>query len=147
MKPFLIYLVTRAHCLHTHLLTQENYVNLLKTKDLYALVEYLLKTDYGPEISKISSESINSMKLSHIFYLVLMSRVYHLTRFAPRDVKEFLTLYAERYVVENVKRILRAKRTKSQINANMLLPIPREYALINFSAMVEAPTLQGSWRY
>jgi vacuolar-type H+-ATPase subunit C/Vma6 len=122
-------------------------VNLLKTKDLYALVEYLLKTDYGPEISKISSESINSMKLSHIFYLVLMSRVYHLTRLAPRDVKEFLTLYAERYVVENVKRILRAKRTKSQINANMLLPIPREYALINFSAMVEAPTLQGSWRY
>lgn len=144
MNPSLIYLVTRTHGLHTHLLTEENYRNVLKTKDLNSLVEYLLRTDYGPETSKISSESINSMKLGQVFYSVLMSRVYHLIRLAPRDFRDFLFLYAERYEMENVKRILRSKRTGNQIGTDMLLPIPREFAIINFSAMIEASTLQNS---
>ncbi len=144
MNPFLIYLVTRAHGLHTHLLTEENYRNVLKIKDLNSLVQYLLRTDYGPETSKISSESINSMKLGQVFYSVLMSRVYHLIRIAPRDFRDFLFLYAGRYEMENVKRILRSKRTGNQIGTDMLLPIPREFAIINFSAMIEASTLQDS---
>lgn len=144
MNPFLIYLVTRTHGLHTHLLTEENYRNVLKTKDLNSLVEYILRTDYGPETSKISSESLNSMKLGKVFYSVLISRVYHLIQIVPRDFRDFLFLYAERYEMENVKRILRSKRTGNQIGTDMLLPIPREFAIINFSAMIEASTLQDS---
>jgi vacuolar-type H+-ATPase subunit C/Vma6 len=90
MKSLLIYLLTRTHGLHTHLLNQNNYRDLLKTKDLNTIVEYLLKTDYGPDISKIPNELINSSNLIPIFYSILMSRVYHLANMAPSDIREFL---------------------------------------------------------
>jgi len=144
MKSLLIYLLTRTHGLRTHLLNQDNYRNLLKTKDLNAIVEYLLKTDYGPDISKIPSELISSSNLIPVFYSILMSRVYHLAKIAPSKVREFLVFYADRYEVENIKRILRSKRTRSQITMDMLIPIPREYALINFQAMIETPTLRDA---
>jgi vacuolar-type H+-ATPase subunit C/Vma6 len=107
-------------------------------------VEYLLKTDYGLDISKIPNELINSSKLISIFYSILMSRVYHLAKIAPSNIREFLVSYADRYEVVNIKRILRSKRTSSQIAMDMLIPIPREYALINFQAMINASTLRDA---
>ncbi|MEM3832163.1 MAG: V-type ATPase subunit [Thermoprotei archaeon] len=140
----LVYLITRAHGLYTHLLTQDAYKTLLKTKDLNNLVEYLFKSDYGPEISKIPSREINASTLSKVVYSILTSRFYHLITIAPSDVREFLKLYSERFMVENIKRILRAKHSLTKITNEMLIPIPREYALINFPAMIESATLQDS---
>ncbi|MGB9728534.1 MAG: V-type ATPase subunit [Thermoprotei archaeon] len=140
----LTYLITRAHGLHTHLLTQDIYKTLLKAKDLNNLVEYLFKGDYGSEISKIPSKEISAPTLSKVIYSVLTSRFYHLIAIAPSDVKEFLRLYSERFMIENIKRILRAKHSLAKITSEMLIPIPREYALINFSAMIESATLQDS---
>ncbi|MEM3715485.1 MAG: V-type ATPase subunit, partial [Nitrososphaeria archaeon] len=125
----LVYLITRAHGLYTHLLTQDAYKTLLKTKDLNNLVEYLFKSDYGPEISKIPSREINASTLSKVVYSILTSRFYHLITIAPSDVREFLKLYSERFMVENIKRILRAKHSLTKITNEMLIPIPREYAL------------------
>ncbi len=143
-SPALVYLITRAHGLSTHLLLQDNYKTLLKSKDLTSLVEYLLRSDYGSEISKIPSEKISALTLSQVVYSVLTSRFYHLINIAPSDVKKFLELYTERFIIENVKRILRAKHSSTKITNDMLIPIPREYALINFSAMIESATLQDS---
>lgn len=142
--PTLVYLITRTHGLYTHLLTQDMYKTLLKTKDLNNLVEYLFKSDYGSEISKIPSGEISASTLSKVIYSVLTSRFYHLLTIAPSDVKEFLGLYAERFIIENIKRILRAKHSLTKITSEALIPIPREYALINFSAMIESATLQDS---
>lgn len=143
-SPALVYLITRAHGLSTHLLVQDNYRTLIKSKDLTSLIEYLLKSDYGSEISKIPSEKLNVLTLSQVVYSVLISRFYHLINIAPSDVKKFLELYAERFVVENIKRILRAKHSLTKITSETLIPIPREYVLINFPAMIESTTLQDS---
>jgi vacuolar-type H+-ATPase subunit C/Vma6 len=143
-SPALIYLITRAHGLSTHLLIQDDYKTLIKSKDLISLVEYLLKSDYGSEISKIPGERLNVSSLNQVIYSVLISRFYHLINIAPSDVKKFLELYAERFIIENIKRILRAKHSSTKISSEALIPIPREYALINFPAMIESITLQDS---
>ncbi|MGQ9780732.1 MAG: V-type ATPase subunit [Nitrososphaeria archaeon] len=142
MKPLTIYLVTRAHGLHTHLLTREDYSSLTKAKSLNAMTENLLRGDYGPEISKMPSGAASASDLNQVFYSILVSRVYYLSKIAPNKAREFMVTYADRYQVENVKRILRSKRTGGQITPGKLIPIPREYALINFQAMMEAPTQQ-----
>jgi len=144
MKSVMIYLVTRTHGLHAHLLTREHYDILARARDLNALIENLLKSDYGPEIGKISSEAANASALNRIFYSILVSRIYFVAKIAPNRIRKFLVTYADRYEVENVKRILRSKRTGRKMTSDTLIPIPREYALINFQAMIEAPTLEDS---
>ncbi|MEM3538683.1 MAG: V-type ATPase subunit [Nitrososphaerales archaeon] len=143
-SPDLIYLITRAHGLRTHLLKLEDILSLSKAPGLSAIVETLLKGDYAQDVSAIPSERINAVSLTEVFYKKLVDRFYFIAKITSGSLRKFFEDYAKRLEVDNIKRILRAKHGKEIITEELLIPIPREYTTVNFPAMVEAKDLDES---
>lgn len=143
-SPELIYIVTRAHGLRTHLLKPEDISVLSKVPDLPTIVEALLKGDYAQDVSAIPSGKINAMSLTEVFYKKLADRLYFIVKITGRHLRNFFDDYAKKLEVENIKRILRVKHGKETITEEALIPIPREYTTVNFSAMVGAKDLDES---
>lgn len=73
-----------------------------------------------------------------------MLRCYELIKITPNDGVGFLVAYLERFLVENVKRILRAKQSRELFDKNLLIPIPKQFEFVDLQAMSEASTLQDS---
>jgi len=135
-SPMRIYLVTRVHGLTTHLFRPEDVAGLARAADLNAFVQALLKSDYAAAVSKIPSEELNAAKLTEVFYKALADRFYFIVGITSGPVKGLFECYTRRLEVENIKRILRAKSGAQAINEGALVPIPKEYATVNFTAMV-----------
>jgi len=143
-SPELIYIVTRAHGLRTHLLKPEDVSALIKAPNLSTIVEALLKGDYAQDVSAIPSEKINAISLTEVFYKKLAGRFYFIVKVTGRSLRKFFEDYAKRLEVENIKRILRVKHGKETIIEEELIPIPREYTTVNFPAMIGAKDLDES---
>jgi len=143
-SPELIYIVTRAHGLRTHLLKPEDISALIKAPNLSTIVETLLKGDYAQDVSAIPSEKINAISLTEVFYKKLAGRFYFIVKVTGRSLRKFFEDYAKRLEVENIKRILRVKHGKETIIEEELIPIPREYTTVNFPAMIGAKDLDES---
>jgi vacuolar-type H+-ATPase subunit C/Vma6 len=143
-SPELIYIVTRAHGLRTHLLRSEDILSLSKAPDLSTIVEALLKGDYAQDVSAIPSEKINAISLTEVFYKKLADRLYFMVKITGRYLRNFFEDYAKRLEVENIKRILRVKHGKEITAEEALIPIPREYTTVNFPAMIGAKDLDES---
>ncbi|MGQ9468843.1 MAG: V-type ATPase subunit [Nitrososphaerales archaeon] len=143
-SPDLIYIVTRAHGLRTHLIKPEDILSLSKAPDLSIIVEALLKGDYAQDVSAIPSEKINAISLTEVFYKKLADRFYFIVKITRGSLREFFEDYAKRLEVDNIKRILRVKHGKETITEEALIPIPREYTTVNFPAMVGARDLEES---
>ncbi len=143
-SPELIYIVTRAHGLRTHLLKPEDISALIKAPNLSTIVEALLKGDYAQDVSAIPSEKINAISLTEVFYKKLAGRFYFIVKVTGRSLRKFFEDYAKRLEVENIKRILRVKHGKETIIEEELIPIPREYTTVNFPAMIGAKDLDES---
>ncbi len=143
-SPKLIYIITRAHGLRTHLLKSEDISVLSKAPDLSTIVEGLLKGDYAQDVSAIPSEKINAISLTEVLYRKLVERFYFIVKITDGSLRKFFEAYAKRFEVDNIKRILRVKHGKETITEEMLIPIPREYTTVNFPAMAGARDLDES---
>jgi vacuolar-type H+-ATPase subunit C/Vma6 len=135
-SPRTIYLVARVHGLGAHLFKPEEMVGLTRVPDLTTLMQALLKSDYASALSKIPTEEVNAIRLAEVFCTALSDRFYFIPSITGGSVRRFFEDYARRLEVENVKRILRVKSAGESIDERALVPIPREYATVNFSAMV-----------
>jgi vacuolar-type H+-ATPase subunit C/Vma6 len=139
MKPAAImYLVTRTHGLRTRLITPHDIQFLAKTKSLKEVSDNLLKTEYGAEISKLPTKEVDASTLEEIFLKTLVKRFFFITREAQGRMHELLNGYCTRFVVENIKRIIRAKHGGEIVEEPNLIPLPREYTLVNFPALLNA---------
>jgi vacuolar-type H+-ATPase subunit C/Vma6 len=132
-----IYLITRIHGLRTHLISPADIQLLAKAKNLRDVTDNLLKTDYASEIGKIPTAEQDATTLEGIFLRRLVERFYFVQRAAQGRTQELLSRYCARFEVENIKRILRAKQGQSTEEPT-LIPIPREYSLVNFPALVKS---------
>lgn len=141
-SPSTIYLVTRTHGMRTHLLTDDNFKAMAKSRSLSDIVDLLLRSDYAADIGKLPSEQIDSVKLEMIFLKTLVERFFNLTKNAKGKGREFLDNYVARIEVENLKRILRAKHTYAKIEEHKLIPLDREQTLINFPALIKAKDIE-----
>ena len=141
-SPSTIYLVTRTHGMRTHLLTDENFKTMAKSKSLSEIVDQLLRSDYATEIGKLPSEQVDSSKLEMIFLKTLVERFFNLTKNAKGKGREFLENYVARIEIENLKRILRAKHTNAKIDGHKLIPLDRQHTLINFPALLKAKDIE-----
>lgn len=112
--PSTIYLITRTHGRRTHLLTSESIKTMSKSRSLTEMFDQLLRSDYAAEISKLSREEIDSVKLENVFLKALVQRFFTLTNDTRGRIKEFLDAYAARIEVENLKRIIRAKHAQEK---------------------------------
>jgi vacuolar-type H+-ATPase subunit C/Vma6 len=111
---------------------------LAKVKSLREVSDNLLKTEYGAEISKLPTKEIDGSTLEEIFLKTLVKRFFFITREAQGKIKELLTEYCARFEVENIKRIIRAKHGGEIIEEPRLIPLQREYTLVNFPALLNA---------
>jgi vacuolar-type H+-ATPase subunit C/Vma6 len=141
-SPSLIYLVTRTHGRRTHLLSHESLKAISRSRSLPEIVDHLLKSDYAVKISKIPSEELDSVRLEKIFSESLVERLFAVTKDARGKTKEFLEAYSARIEVENLKRILRAKHAQEKIEEDDLIPLRREYTLVNFQALTKAENIE-----
>ena len=140
----LIYLVTRAHGLSTHLLSRDEIILLARSRDLNAFIEGLMRSDYAEDVGAVSREEVNARTLNKIFSDTYVRRLLYLLKVASGNIKSFLDAYTRRVEVDNIKRISRAKFHGLDIDISELIQLPRVYSPINFQAMVEAETLEDS---
>ena len=136
--------MTRAHGLHTHLLTRNDYQALIKMKDAKAVSDYLMKGDYAQLLEKTSAAYPSALHLANVFRSLLVSRCYHLVGVAPENCGIFIEAYLERFLVEDMKRILRAKHAEKVVDKGSLIPVPKKYDHVNLQAMADAATLQDA---
>jgi vacuolar-type H+-ATPase subunit C/Vma6 len=133
-----IYLVTRVHGLRTHLITPRQVGILAKAKNLRDVSDSLMKTDYATEIGQLPTHEQDATTLEHIILKKLVERFFFLPRGAQGKMQDLLTRYCARFEVENIKRIVRAKHGGLSAEEPSLIPLPREYSLVNFSALLKA---------
>jgi len=139
MKPAAImYLVTRTHGLRTHLISSRDIQFLAKAKSLKEVSDSLLRTEYGTEISKLPTKEVDAITLEQIFLKTLVNRFFFVTREAQGKMQDLLTRYCARFEVENIKRVIRAKHSGEILEEPNLIPLPREYTLVNFPALLNA---------
>lgn len=130
------------HGLHTHLLTRNDYQAILKAKDAKSVADYLMKGDYAQLLEKTSAEYPTALRLAKVFQSLLVSRSYGISGIAPERCRAFLDAYLERFIVEDMKRVLRAKHTGKVVDKGALIQIPKGQDRVNLQAMADAATLQ-----
>lgn len=133
-----IYLVTRIHGLRTHLITPHDIQILAKTKSLRDVSDSLMKTDYATEISQLPLKEQDATTLEDIFLRKLVQRFFFVRRSAQGKMEDLLTRYCARFEVENIKRIIRSKHGQQSGEEPHLIPLPREFSLVNFPALLRA---------
>lgn len=136
-----IYLVTRVHGLRTHLMTPRDIQGLVKAKALRDVSDSLMKTDYATDLSQLPTQEQDASALEDVFLRKLVQRFFFVSRAAQGHMQDLLTRYCARFEVENIKRILRAKHGGQSAEEPNLIPIPREYSLVNFPALMKAKDL------
>lgn len=133
-----IYLVTRVHGLRTHLITPREIQILARAKSLRDVSDNLLKTDYAAELSKLPTTELDAATLEEIFLKTLVDRFFFVPREAQGNMQDLLNRYCARFEVENIKRVIRAKHGGQTREEPKLVPLPREYTLVNFAALLKA---------
>lgn len=133
-----IYLVTRTHGLRTHLIQPRDIQVLARVKTLKDVSDGLMKSEYGTEIGQLPTQEQDTVTLEGIFLKKLVDRFLFLRRAAQGKMQDLLTRYCTRFEVENVKRILRAKLGGLSAEEPKLIPLAREYSLVNFQALLKA---------
>jgi vacuolar-type H+-ATPase subunit C/Vma6 len=133
-----VYLVTRTHGLRTHLITPRDTQILAKAKTLRDVSDNLLKTDYAVEIGQLPTQEQDATTLENIILKKLVERFFFVRRSAQGKMQDLLTRYSARFEVENIKRIIRAKHGGQNAKELSLIPLQREYTLVNFPALLKA---------
>jgi V/A-type H+-transporting ATPase subunit C len=122
-------------------------MQMTRARDLRELSDSLLKSEYSAELSKIPTSELDAYKLERIFYRRLSERLSFLFQITSGKVREILEEYFERIEVENIRRILRALHGKEKVSEEQLVPIPRRYQTVNFSALLETHTVREMVAY
>ena len=141
-SPKTVYLITRAHGLKQHLLKSESFIQMYRQKDISKIYDFLLKSEYSKDLSKIAMSELDAYQLEKIFYQKLSQRFFFLFQITSGKTKEVLEDYCRRIEVENLKRITRAIHANERISEDQLISIPRKYQTINFSAVSQSRTLR-----
>ena len=137
-SPRITYLITRVHGLKTHLITREDLLAMIKTKDLKEVVDLLLKTEYAEKTSVLPEKDLDASTLEKIFQRKLVERVFFLLTITPPKLREILVEYYRRFEIENIKRILRSKHSGEPIEEGNLIPLERAQTQVNFPALLAA---------
>jgi vacuolar-type H+-ATPase subunit C/Vma6 len=106
------------------------------------MYDFLLKSEYSKELSKIPVKELDAYKLEKVFYEKLSERFFFFLQITSGKTRQVLEHYCRKIEVENLKRIIRAIHAKEKISEDQLIPIPRKYQTINFSALLETRTIR-----
>lgn len=143
------YVNARVRARRADLVTDAEYRKLVKM-DLSEVAEFLGKRGYGPEVEDLGA-TYSGGELVEKAVRANLGRTYReLVRMAPEPVQKLLTLYFQRLAIENLKIILRAVATGTDIS-DMLTPtqemdraeMERLQEIDTMDAVLEAFDLSG----
>ncbi|HJX22797.1 MAG TPA: V-type ATPase subunit [Candidatus Bathyarchaeia archaeon] len=137
--PQLVYLTTRVHGLSRHLIKPDDMKLIRDSRDLNEAIEKIPKSEYG-EIIELTT--FDAAILERIFLERMVERFYFIVNATSRDVQKFFKAYSSRFEMENVKRILRAIHRGKLLEEENLIPLMKEFTLVNFSALMAAKDLK-----
>jgi len=123
-------------------MTSDDIRFLARSKGLREVSDNLLKTEYGTEISKLPTKEVDAATLEAIFLKKLVERFFFLIRQAQGNMRDLLKEYCSRFEAENIKRVIRAKHGGQIMEESNLIPLPREYTLVNFPALLNAKDVE-----
>lgn len=104
----------------------------------------MMKTDYAPLLKAGDSGSSDAQRMSKVFYSLLVRRCYHLVGIAPDRCRTFLEAYLDRFLLIDMKRILRSKWPGGSLESVALISVPKKYASADLQAMADAQTFQDA---
>ncbi len=134
----MLFLISRTHGLRAHLLKAQDLIHLLAARNLGEINDYLLKTDYSTELSRVATIQVNALESERIFSQKLVDRWYSLIATTSGKMRKLLEIYNLRLEIENLKRIMRAVHGKQSIAQEQLFTVPRKYQNVNLNALTMA---------
>jgi V/A-type H+/Na+-transporting ATPase subunit C len=137
----LLFLISRAHGLHAHLLKTQDLIHLLAARNLGEMNDHLLRTDYSAELSRVTTTQVTALHLEHIFSEKLSNRWYSLVVTSSGKMRDLLEVHNMRLEIENLKRIVRAVHGKQSLTEEQLFTIPHKYQNVNLHALMNAETM------
>ncbi len=137
----MLFLISRAHGLRAHLFKTQDFIHLLAMRNLGEMNDYLLKTDYSADLSRVTITQVNALQLERVFSQKLADRWYSLVSPVSGRIRNLLEVHNLRLEVENLKRIVRAVHGKQSIAEEQLFTIPRKYQNVNLHALMIAKTM------
>jgi V/A-type H+-transporting ATPase subunit C len=137
----LLFLISRTHGLHAHLLKTQDLIHLLAGRNLSDMNDQLLKTDYSAELSRVATTQVNALQLEHILSEKLSDRWYSLVATSSGKMRNLLEAHNQRLEIENLKRIVRAVHGRQSITEEQLFTMPHKYQNVNLHALIMAETI------
>jgi V/A-type H+/Na+-transporting ATPase subunit C len=137
--PSLIYVTTRTHGLSRRLIKPAEIKIIQNAKDLNEIVGLIPKDEY-PEVTKI--QIIDTSNLEKIFLAKMVKRFYFVVNLTTKNLQEFFQGYSSKFEMENVKAILRAKHRGEPVDEEDLIPLLKEFTLVNFQALIKAKNIE-----
>ncbi|HUW48578.1 MAG TPA: V-type ATPase subunit, partial [Patescibacteria group bacterium] len=134
----LLFLISRTHGLHAHLLKTQDLIHLLAVRNLSDVNDHLLKTDYSAELSRVTTTQVTALQLERIFSEKLSNRWYSLVVTSSGKMRNLLEVHNVKLEIENLKRIVRAVHGKQSITEEQLFTIPHKYQNANLHALMTA---------
>jgi vacuolar-type H+-ATPase subunit C/Vma6 len=141
-SPKIIYLITRTHGLKKHLLKTDDFLRILRAKNIVEIFDLMINSEYSAELRKTPMKELDAYSLEKAFYLKLSERFSFLLQITNGKIREVLEDYYKIIEIENLKRTIRALHGKERIKEDQLIPIPRRYQTVNFQALLKSQTVR-----
>lgn len=134
------YLVVRCHGLATHLLPKQAIEALTSSKNIKEIADVLASTDYGDKIREL--KEVTAYSLEQIFTEELMKRYSYVINASSDEMQDFLKVYAKRFEVQSLARILRSKIAKTSRDIKSFLPLIQDLSSLNLNRLIEAENIE-----
>ncbi|MBS7654881.1 V-type ATPase subunit [Candidatus Bathyarchaeota archaeon] len=134
------YLVVRCHGLATHLLPKQAIEALTSSKNIKEIADILASTDYGDKIREL--KEVDAYSLEQIFTEELIKRYMHVINASSDETQDFLKVYAKRFEVQSLARILRSKIAKTSRDIKSFIPLIQDFSSLNLNRLIEAESIE-----
>lgn len=132
----------RVRARYSYLITGPEWIALINSADLPALIGLLRRSVYGPYLMQLDEAALTPKRAVHQIELQLADSFTTLLRAAPEHIRPLLTLVYSSYEVNNLKAVLRgvlARASWEQVR-EVLFPLGN-FTVLPAEAMVETHSI------
>jgi len=104
------YINARIRAMKSRLFSISHYEELLSSKDLGGLLQYLRKTHYGEDIAKAETKEKRELDVLNTAYMMNLERTFRkILSFSSGEPRRLFQIILGKYDIYNIKTILRGK--------------------------------------
>lgn len=111
VREYIVYVTTRVRGLKSRLLTRDDLEDLLDQKDIDALIEVLLTSDYKEEMARALSTHSDAEAVEEAVSRHLLATFQELLAISGESHRPYTALFLARWDLKTVKQLLRRRVT------------------------------------